>query len=296
MFYRFWIFLSFLASIMGCGSHPPEGWQDFTFDREIMKLFFEVNHLPLDSMDTFVSFWYNRAQSIKLKGRELSGLTFPDTMGYLESLGSISIIQCGLDSIPNSLLKISQVSALDFGANAIKVFPDWLYGMEHLRSLSLWDNHLESLPINIARFYKLTYLDLSNNQLSVLPSSFSGLTNLTYLSLHNNQLRVFPLEVLSLANLEKLHLSRNGFDSIPREISGLKKLTLLYLENNELTALPPGIDSLPIHKPELPSAYSSLPFYYLGLSGNRLCSLSQEEITWATTLQKGNWLATQRCD
>jgi Leucine-rich repeat (LRR) protein len=100
------------------------------------------------------------------------------------------------------------------------------------------------------------------------------LPKLGYLNLSRNALTDLPESIGDLEALGMLYLSHNALDSLPASIARMRKLKVLHVGSNKLSALPPGIDSLALSPPDTAGYSPAESFYYLDLSGNRLCGLS----------------------
>jgi Leucine-rich repeat (LRR) protein len=279
--------------LAGCGSHAPEDWQDYTFDRDILASFFAANALPVDSMDAWVDFRYNRAQAIHLRNQDLKLLQVPLSMRELPELISLHVVNSGLIAVPD-LRNLPDLSALVLDSNGIDSLPEGFGEASGLRILSLRHNRLRSLP-EYWSLPELQDLILADNGLVELSEGMAGLGSLISLTLIDNDFQEFPPVILRLRNLAWLYLSRNRLDTLPEAISLMSSLEILYLDGNELSRLPPGFTTLNIPPPTLPSEYSEGGYPYLNLKDNRLCALSDEEREWADKRQEKSWLATQRC-
>lgn len=279
--------------LAGCGSHAPEDWQDYTLDRDTLKSFFAANGLPLDSMDAWVDFRYNRAQGIRFKNLDLPVLQVPLSMRELPQLASLQVVNCGLTSVPD-LRNLPDLLSLVLDSNRIDSLPEGFGEAAGLRTLSLRQSRLRSLP-SYWNLPELQYLDLRGNDIRELPEGMSWLGSLTTLDLTDNDFQELPPAILRLRNLTWLYLSRNRLDTLPEDISRMSSLRLLYLDGNELSRLPSGFTALNIPPPTQPSEFSEGGFHHLNLKDNRLCALSEAEREWADKLQEKTWLATQRC-
>lgn len=168
--------------------------------------------------------------------------------------GELSLRDCELTEIPESVFSLRHLHALDIGTNKIESLPPAIANLKRLKSLrasinrltslpeqigellalenlELQANCLESLPHAIGHLHNLTQLSIGNNPIKELPTDLTQLTRLQYLIANNLELATFPEVITSLSSLRVLNLSHNSFVSIPREFVNLTNLGLLYLKN-----------------------------------------------------------------
>jgi leucine-rich repeat protein SHOC2 len=133
--------------------------------------------------------------------------------------------------------KLHQVPELSLRYSNLDTLPESLLGLSDLTGLDLSDNYLTRLPDNLSDLTNLTWLNLDNNQLVNLPESLGKLTNLKRLNLYNNRLVTLPESIGNLSNLTRLNLYNNQLTSLPISLSNLTSLDWISLGNNPLTDL-----------------------------------------------------------
>ena len=168
----------------------------------------------------------------------------------------------GLNTLPESLRKLTQLEQLSLANNNLTVLPDWLCELSHLQVLILDNNRLLSIPKSLGELTKLRILSIDNNKLDKLPDSIGQLFHLQFLSLNNNQLNNLPEEIGFLNELQVLSAGGNKLDFLPNTFSQLNSLQELRLGGNKLIYLPTWLGQLTHLKK-------------LRLSGNGLTSLPE---------------------
>jgi len=163
----------------------------------------------------------------------------PQSEGLLD-FGGLS-----LDSLPEEIERLEEVSALYLSQNAFKEIP--LLRVSPLRSLKVLaidGNKLTKLStLDCLSNLELVYLD--NNKITEFPKGFfSVLPNLRWLSAQNNQITNLSNEILGSTKLEGLRLSCNQLTTLPEDIGNLSALICLDVEHNRLERLPHSIGRL----------------------------------------------------
>eukprot|EP01004_Peranema_trichophorum_P002948 NODE_1969_length_1734_cov_19.841092_g1678_i0.p1 GENE.NODE_1969_length_1734_cov_19.841092_g1678_i0~~NODE_1969_length_1734_cov_19.841092_g1678_i0.p1 ORF type:complete len:546 (-),score=136.76 NODE_1969_length_1734_cov_19.841092_g1678_i0:96-1577(-) len=130
-------------------------------------------------------------------------------------IGNLDISDCGLDNLPDSMLK-----------------------MPNLRTLKINENKLETLP-PLGKYHpRLTYLDCSSNPVNNFSSAVEGLHELRTLLAYKMKLKLFPSDICNFLRLENLNMFDNGLTRVPEEINQLVSLQELNLASNQITSLP----------------------------------------------------------
>lgn len=160
---------------------------------------------------------------------EVSTFNQPDLFRLLSQLPSLEVLSlndCHLGSLDESVGKLS-----------------------HLKELYLNRNYLTTLPGAVGSLSQLEVLDASNvemdrrtNRISSIPESIGRLSNLRMLNLRGNQLTEVTWD--GNANLEHLDLSWNRLAEFPAFLNGTPKLKYLDLSVNLITEVPVWISEL----------------------------------------------------
>ncbi|ONF94035.1 DUF4132 domain-containing protein [Leptospira santarosai] len=168
----------------------------------------------------------------------------PESIGNLERLTRLYLSKNVLKTLPTSIGTLGQLTHLDIDSNQFAIFPDAVLSLKNLEMLSVRSNQIPSLSEGIGTLASLKNFDLQGNQLSFLPSSIQNLSSLTELDLSGNKFSEFPEPILSLKNLKKLWLYENPIPSLPESIGMLGSLELLNLENTLIGSLPQSLETL----------------------------------------------------
>jgi len=150
-----------------------------------------------------------------------------------------------LTELPESLVELTQLQALNLSQNRLTALPERLSELTQLRHLYLNFNELTALPESLGRLRQLRILDLSQNRLTALPESLSQLTQLQTLVLSYSGVTTLPEWLGQLAHVQQLGLSGCHLRSLPDCLLRMTDLRELYLDNNELMSLPEWIGDFP---------------------------------------------------
>ena len=150
-------------------------------------------------------------------------------LGELDSLTSITIVQCKVEKIPPTVFALANLRALNLSRNSLDELPGGIENLVNLEVLDLRGNRLDQLSEDIGDLVRLRELKLSGNRISVLPDSTAKLTNLTTLYLSHNELTEIPDFIGNLPQLEMLDISNNRITRVPESVLELlRKKQLRY--------------------------------------------------------------------
>ncbi|HSF75048.1 MAG TPA: COR domain-containing protein [Microcoleus sp.] len=164
--------------------------------------------------------------------------TMPELLLKMSQLECLKLTSIGLTKIPDTLGELSNLTRLDLSHNQIAEIPDTLGQLSNLARLELWKNQIPKIPDTLGELSNLTLLDLSHNQIAKIPDTLGQMSNLTRLDLRNNQITEIPDTFGQLSNLTQLFLNNNQIAEIPKFLSQMLNLTLLYLSDNQITEIP----------------------------------------------------------
>ena len=193
-----------------------------------------------------LNFDYNTVNSFKellLKSSCCVDLIFEDckfnnfqNFGELESISSLSFINCNLNSIDDDFI--------------------FLVGSEDIYALDIkQETRINNLD-RIINIQNINHLGISNG-LTVFPDFILKMVKLNSLDLAENNIKKIPIEIKSLTNLQSLYLDHNVLNSLPKEIGFLSKLEILTLNSNPIENLPEELKKLELV--ELWISYEKLP-------------------------------------
>lgn len=164
------------------------------------------------------------------------------------------IRNAGLDSLPKSIGRATELRTLDISGNRLIDLPPELANLKSLERLYLSGNCFTDFPEAVTRLTNLVVLDLSHNRVQKLSLRNSSFGRLSKLNLSNNDLSQLPHYIGELRQLKELNLSDNRLDSLPRSMLRMSRLSVLSLHKNSEVAMPPEILRQ--------SAHDILAFYF----------------------------------
>ena len=189
-----------------------------------------------------------------------------------------------MKQLPSAIGKLPELQSLSLSGNELSILPEELTSLFKLRQLNIASNAFSMLPGLLGEITSLQLLDASHNQIDSLPAFIGKLANLMILDARANRITILPPQIQSLSSLKSFSLVSNRLERLPAEIAGLTTLELLSCDSNALVTLPSGITALEKVK--------------IGVSGNRLCTLSDQSlIAWLNAHQQTpEWRAAQNCN
>lgn len=227
----------------------------------------------------------------------------------------LQLNNCGLNTIPSSIFKISSLKILGLSENNITHISPEILQLQNLQKIDLSKNQITNFDSDIFGLQKLAIVDLSHNKLSSFIISGSIPTNITELILGKNNISIFSSNNLSklkfldisfqnsklIVNLEKcpnleiLDISGN-IDIQLQGIENLSNITEFDYLNAELQVFPAYICNFSRLKKlnlaynnikTIPNGISNLTeLEHLILSGNQISYLPES----FCSLQKIKWV------
>jgi Leucine-rich repeat (LRR) protein len=187
-----------------------------------------------------------------------SSLILPSEFFNMTGLSTLSLVNCGLETLSEDIVKLTQLTQLTLDQNQLMTLPPTLGKMSSLTSLSIganprlfsldalnglssltilraWSCLIDHLPTNIS---KLRVIDMTGNQLT----SLNGLETLTSifsnsLSFGNNRIASIPTAFLkNIQTLSSFDLHNNLLTTLPDSIYRVKDLEELDIHNNNFEA------------------------------------------------------------
>lgn len=189
--------------------------------------------------------WYEITQVIKSNRHELvlSGAEISDkikregldpNLFKLDGVNYLNINQTCLETVPDEIGNLQNLTNLVLHSNAIKKLPSTIGKLSKLKVLDCSRNKLEELPAETENLPQLMTVNLCSNLLTQLPSQVSNV-KLCSLDLSHNRFETFPDVCYSeLIHLAEIRLNDNVIKEIPSEICVLPSLKLLDLGNNQI--------------------------------------------------------------
>lgn len=134
-----------------------------------------------------------------IKSLSLDSVIWSDTANTLLSncpnLESLTIVNSGIDKLPQKIAEMDKLNYLDLSSNQIKLD--------------------EQSALALSALHQLKQIDLSNNQLRVVPD-FSAMSGLQVLNLKNTGLTQWPAGLLDKTALTSLDLRDNRLSEVPQ--------------------------------------------------------------------------------
>ena len=195
-----------------------------------------LEHLNL-SMIPDNMYLFNKIRTISLNGNPLSVLDWK-AKSPSPSLLSLSMKDCRLRYISNSILYLANLEYLDLDCNDITAIPEEVCRLNKLKVLRINKNNLTTLPQNIGDIPNLREIYLNYNYVDELPTSIIHIVSLTAIHSSHNKLKHIPSLLTRLKHLQILNLRHNNLKSVP--VLGKLKLDQLYLSGNEIEDLSPA--------------------------------------------------------
>lgn len=130
---------------------------------------------------------------------ELGKVGIPEEIANLKALRKLRLVNCGLTSIPRSILQMTTLESIELEKNKLTSFFD--------------DEEFNQLTV---RLDSLTYINLNGNQLSEIPKLLQFVPNLAQLHMHMN--KVSSLNILCrdrFNSLEVIDLGGNKVAEVP---------------------------------------------------------------------------------
>ncbi|KAL2336772.1 hypothetical protein Fmac_011218 [Flemingia macrophylla] len=216
--------------------------------------------------------------------------TLPASIGNLESLDWLSILQCKFSgSIPSSFGNLTRLTFLDIGNNKFKGrLSSFLVNLTKLRTLRVGFNVFTTDTISwICKLSRIDELQLDLINIGgEIPSCFANLTQLSKLSLFRSNLSgKIPSFLMNLTNLGYMSLVSNHLQgAIPHCLFKLEKLELFTVANNLLEG-----------ELELGKFLTLRRLVFLGLSYNKL-SLINGKNPFNVSLSRIRLLGLSSCN
>lgn len=143
----------------------------------------------------------------------------------------------GLNSIPEEVFSLKQLTVLDVYDNEITAIPALISSLENLEKLLISKNQISDFTASLGQLQKLKVLKADDNQLEEIPEVIYQLKALEDLSLENNQIDVLPFELGQLESLRLLDLRGNPILNVEEGIRlKFSKGTLMRLLNSIRTS------------------------------------------------------------
>ncbi|XP_077998440.1 leucine-rich repeat-containing protein 47-like [Glandiceps talaboti] len=192
-----------------------------------------------------------KRRELVLSGKEISeriqSKGLDEGIFSLELLNFLEISDTCLDSVPENLGNLSNLTSLILRGNKLTCLPSTLGNLQSLKTLDVSNNELLSLPDEFTQLKTLHTCDISINKLTELPSKMGEMDRLTVINVSRNMLEEFPVEFFnpSMLHLSEVKAKDNNISILSPDIAELPALKVLDLSNNKLETLPAEIADCP---------------------------------------------------
>lgn len=136
--------------------------------------------------------------------------------GGLDRIYEIRYRNIKIDTIPNSLENLTQLTYLELTNDSLESIPTSIEYLSLLKTIRFQNNQLNSIPSEITSLKNLEIIDFSDNNISTLPENFSELgcddCRLKILKLQNNNIDY--IDTSPFSHLEILWLANNNIENI----------------------------------------------------------------------------------
>ncbi len=161
---------------------------------------------------------------------------------YLD-LSNPSLMAEGLKALPAKVGELTGLRRLILNKNVLETLPASMVNLTQLEVLDVGDNELRAVPEWIGKLRNLRKLDLRNNEFSTLPAGLFTLKNLWHLHMWGNRLTTISEDLGKLENLKELYVERNRLTMLPKSITTMKKLEYIDYGYNKLCDLDPVVEA-----------------------------------------------------
>jgi len=150
-----------------------------------------------------------------------------------------------VDSLPNSLNRLSELRSLNISSNNLTGSLEMLTSLSNLKSLSMaatnYKRSYGNVPSIFGQMRQLTYLNIAQNGFTAPISDTTGfflLTNLEELYVNSNSFAgTMQSEFGNFRNLKKFNISASRFSGVlPNSLKNLTQLEEFYLSNNNFNS------------------------------------------------------------
>ncbi|KAJ0794951.1 putative P-loop containing nucleoside triphosphate hydrolase, leucine-rich repeat domain superfamily [Helianthus annuus] len=213
--------------------HSNSNLQELRFDGN------DIENLPspIGNLHKLVMLSFNRCDKLK---------SLPGSICSLHHLRVLSLVDCGIEELPEDIGQLECLEELDLRCSKIKHLPDSICKLKHLKNLILDSCKVCKLPENFGQIDSLNRLGLRSTKIRDVPSSICKLKHLEYLDLSEcSELEKLPENLGELESLNGLSVTSTKIRDIPSSICKLKHLKYLNLAYcSELEKLPENLGDL----------------------------------------------------
>lgn len=177
----------------------------------------------------------SQPKKLDFSGNKMDSELLAD-IGDIQSLEMLDFSDCGLNALPESLVKLKNLKYLKVRNNPITVVPSWLNKLTDLNFLDLSGCRIES-KLDFTGLNELTDIVLDYNpKLKSAPEGLSGLKKLARFTASNCDIREINDEILSCENLFLIDIHANQkLSRIPEKLSGLPEIIAICIDDTAIS-------------------------------------------------------------
>lgn len=160
----------------------------------------------------------------------------PQSIGYLNQLKSLKLMNTSLDSLAPSMKFLYQLQEMEVHSNTDTLDLNLQFSqLKKLRSLLLFQCVIDSISPQFSLAPAIEELYFIKTNFVHSYDSIAFPKHLKTLILNDNQINSFPENILELKQLNYLNLRTNQLEEIPEKISRLTTLETLDVRENPLS-------------------------------------------------------------
>lgn len=156
-------------------------------------------------------------------------------ISQIESLKKLSLANCFLLFLPNSIAELKSLESLNLSGNYLFDLPKSFHDLIRLETLNLSKNNLDTLSFAFVKHKHLSHLNLSYNKHLEKVRAIEVCAQL--LTLEKLELKgwdTIPTDLIKLKQIESLDLSDGNFYTLPNGMGGLKSLSSLSVLSDKV--------------------------------------------------------------
>lgn len=161
----------------------------------------------------------------------------PEIFDLADSLEILDLSGNALQSLPNDLNRLHNLTVLFCSDNAFTVLPEVLGECTQLRMVGFKANRIRTIP-DMSLSHALRWLILTQNRIEALPATLGRCTGMQKLMLAGNRLQKLPDTMADCRQLELLRIASNRFSALPDWLLALPRLSWLAYADNPLCDMP----------------------------------------------------------
>jgi hypothetical protein len=175
----------------------------------------------------------SKPKIIDFSGSKIESKLLND-LGSIDSLEKLDLSDCGLDSLPDTIKNLKNLTYLKLRNNPIKVVPEWVKELKKLNFIDLSSCELSG-GIDLDGLGELKDLILDyNKDLTELPS-FNTLENLSRFTASNCNIESINQDILTCDNLYLIDVHSNiKLTKVPDNLSSMENIVAICIDDTSI--------------------------------------------------------------